>query len=153
MKTFDHAQQVNRSPVDNPGFHQSWFPVALARDLEIGAVLGVDFLGSRVVVYRGATGKPVVQSAWCPHLGADLSIGELVNNQIRCAYHHWRFDEAGACAHIPTGDKIPPGPRNFSYPTAEALGLGWALHGEKPLFALPRLPRPHHDHLAFEPPL
>ena len=109
MKAFDHAQQVNSSAVDH-GFHQSWFPVALAREVGSGAVLGVDFLGTRMVVYRAATGKPVVQSAWCPHLGADLSIGELVNNQIRCAYHHWRFDEAGVCAHIPTGDKIPPGP-------------------------------------------
>ena len=95
MKAFDHAQQVNSSAVDH-GFHQSWFPVALAREVGSGAVLGVDFLGTRMVVYRAATGKPVVQSAWCPHLGADLSIGELVNNQIRCAYHHWRFDAAPA---------------------------------------------------------
>src|SRR5260370_19672895 len=140
MKACDHAQQVDRSPVDTPGFDESWFPVAVARELEIGAVLGVDFLGSRVVVYRGATGKPVVQSAWCPHLGADLSIGELVNNQIRCAYHHWRFDEAGVCAHIPTGGRIPPGARIFTYPTAEASGLVLAFNCEKPGFDLPRRP-------------
>ena len=150
MKAFDHAQQVNSSAVD-PGFHQSWFPVALAREVGSGAVLGVDFLGTRMVVYRAATGKPVVQSAWCPHLGADLSIGELVNNQIRCAYHHWRFDAAGACAHIPTGDKIPPGARIFTYPTAEAWGLVWAFNGEKPLFDVPRIPGIEQHELAFEP--
>src|SRR5215831_17740275 len=44
MKAFGDAQHVNRSAVDNPGFHQSWFPVALACELESNAVLGVDFL-------------------------------------------------------------------------------------------------------------
>jgi len=63
MKALDHEQQASRPSIDDPGFHQSWFPVALCRELESGAVLGVDFLGTRVVVYRGASGKPVVQSA------------------------------------------------------------------------------------------
>ena len=62
MKALDDEQQANRSSVDDPGFPQSWFPVALARQLGSGAVVGVDFLGTRVVVYRGPTGKPVVQS-------------------------------------------------------------------------------------------
>ena len=53
------------------GFHRCWYPVALARDLTPGSVIGRDFLGTRVVAYRDAAGQPVVQSAWCPHLGAD----------------------------------------------------------------------------------
>jgi nitrite reductase/ring-hydroxylating ferredoxin subunit len=151
MKALDDEQQVNRLPVDDPGFHQSWFPVARARELGRGAVLGVDFLGTRVAVYRGPTGKPVVQSAWCPHLGADLSIGEIVNGQIRCAYHHWRFDDAGICADIPTGGKIPRGARIFTYPSAEAWGLVWAFNGERPLFDVPRIPGIEERELAFEP--
>jgi len=151
MKALDDEQQVNRLPVDDPGFHQSWFPVARARELGSGAVLGVDFLGTRVAVYRGPTGKPVVQSAWCPHLGADLSIGEIVNGQIRCAYHHWRFDDAGICADIPTGGKIPRGARIFTYPSAEAWGLVWGFNGERPLFDVPRIPGIEERELAFEP--
>jgi phenylpropionate dioxygenase-like ring-hydroxylating dioxygenase large terminal subunit len=107
MSALDSRREKNGSPVDTASFPQSWFPVALAGELGSGTVLGVDFLGTRVVAYRTGTGRPVVQSAWCPHLGADLSIGEIVDGQIRCAYHHWRFDDAGVCAHIPTGDKIP----------------------------------------------
>ena len=57
------------------GFHQSWFPLALAGELESGKVIGRDFLGTRVILYRDATGKALVQSAYCPHLGADLSVG------------------------------------------------------------------------------
>ena len=40
MSAFGHARQLTRSAIDNPGFHQSWFPVVLARELESGAVLG-----------------------------------------------------------------------------------------------------------------
>jgi nitrite reductase/ring-hydroxylating ferredoxin subunit len=133
--------QVNqRLDPDAIGFHQSWFPVALAREVEAEKALGVDLLGTRVIVYRDAAGAPVVQSAWCPHLGADLSLGEMIEGHIRCPYHHWRFDETGACAHIPTGDKIPPGARIFTFPTAEAWGLVWAFNGAAPLFPPPEIP-------------
>ena len=76
------------------GFHQSWFPIALANELGTGAVIGRDFLGTRVILYRDPAGKALVQSAYCPHLGADLSVGQLVDGQIRCAYHHWRLRQS-----------------------------------------------------------
>jgi phenylpropionate dioxygenase-like ring-hydroxylating dioxygenase large terminal subunit len=91
-----------------------------------------------------------VQSAWYPHLGADLSLGQRVDGQIRCAYHHWRFDDSGNCVHIPTGDKIPPAAKIFSYPTAEAWGLAWAFNGEAPLFGVPRIPGIDEHDLAFQ---
>src|SRR3984893_4999251 len=112
------------------GYPQSGSPVALAGDVPAGQPLGRDFLGTRVVVYRDATGRAVVQGAYCPHLGADLSAGAVVEGQIRCAYHHWRFDCAGTCVDIPAGHRIQPGARIPTYPTAEAWGLIWALNGE-----------------------
>jgi len=121
-------------------FHQCWYPVALATEVTADQPLGVDFLGTRVVAYRDAAGRPVVQIAWCPHLGADLSQGQMIEGQLRCPYHHWRFDRKGACSHIPTGDKIPPAARVFSYPTAEAWGLVWAFNGTEALYQPPGIP-------------
>jgi phenylpropionate dioxygenase-like ring-hydroxylating dioxygenase large terminal subunit len=132
------------------GFHRSWFPVALARDLEEGRALGRDFLGTRVVLYRDPAGRPVVQEAYCPHLGADLSVGLVVGGQIRCAYHHWRFDGAGRCVDIPAGDTIPPAARLVTYPSAEAWGLVWAFNGEAPAFAVPRIPGVEEGDLTWE---
>jgi len=132
------------------GFHQSWFPVALASELSTGAVLGQDFLGTRVILYRDPAGKARVQSAYCPHLGADLSVGQVVDGQIRCAYHHWRFDCTGRCVDIPTGDKIPPGARIATYPSAEAWGLIWAFNGETPWFPLPSIPGAEERELIYE---
>ena len=132
------------------GYHQSWFPLALASELGSGQVMGRDFLGTRVILYRDAGGKAVVQSAFCPHLGADLSVGQVVDGQIRCAYHHWRFDCAGRCVDIPAGDKIPPGARIATYPSAEAWGLIWAFNGEAPLFPVPGIPGAEEPELICE---
>lgn len=121
-------------------FHQSWFPVALTGRVTAEKPLGINLLGTRVVAYRDPSGSAVVQTAWCPHLGADLSQGEMIGGQIRCPYHHWRFDQGGTCAHIPTGDKIPPGAHIFTFPSAEAWGLVWAFNGTEPLFPVPAIP-------------
>jgi phenylpropionate dioxygenase-like ring-hydroxylating dioxygenase large terminal subunit len=122
------------------GFHRCWYPVALAGDVVADAPIGRAFLGSRVVAYRDAAGRPVVQSAWCPHLGADLSLGGIVEGQLRCPYHHWSFGADGQCARIPAGDKIPAAARLFNYPAAEAWGLVWAFNGETPDYDVPRIP-------------
>jgi len=107
-------------------------------------------LGTRVVAYRDQTGKPVVQSAWCPHLGADLSVGQLVEGRLRCPYHHWSFDSAGACANIPTGDKIPSAARIFTYPAQEAWGLVWAFNGERADGDVPGIPDADERTIVFE---
>ena len=132
------------------GFHQSWFPLALADDVKRGQVVGRDFLGTRVILYRDPAGRAVVQGAYCPHLGADLSVGQVVEGQIRCAYHHWTFDCAGTCVDIPAGDKIPPGARIPTYPSAQAWGLIWAFNGEAPTFAVPGIPGAEERELIYE---
>jgi len=146
------TQTLARRQTDevSAGFHQSWFPLALGSDLGAGQVIGRDVLGTRVVCYRDAAGRAVVQAAYCPHLGADLSVGQVVDGQIRCAYHHWRFDCAGRCVDIPAGDKIPPGARIPTYPSAEAWGLIWAFNGEAPNFAVPGIPGAEERELIYE---
>ncbi|HTN92502.1 MAG TPA: Rieske 2Fe-2S domain-containing protein [Sorangium sp.] len=131
-----------------PVYHLGWYPLALSSEVTGRAPLGRDFLGGRVVLYRDIAGKPVVQSAYCPHLGADLSVGDVMDGQIRCAFHHWCFDNAGTCVRIPTEGKIPPGARIFTYPSGEAWGLVWAFTGERPLFDLPRVPRAEESGLV-----
>ncbi|HZY54082.1 MAG TPA: Rieske (2Fe-2S) protein [Reyranella sp.] len=126
--------------IGEAGFHRSWYPLCLSAELAAGNAIGRDFLGTRVVAWRDASGKPVVQSAWCPHLGADLSVGQVVEGRLRCAYHHWSFDGSGACAHIAAGDKIPSAARIFTYPVEETWGLVWAFNGDTPDFEVPRMP-------------
>jgi phenylpropionate dioxygenase-like ring-hydroxylating dioxygenase large terminal subunit len=132
------------------GFSQCWFPVAQSSELAAGQLLGSEFLDGRVVVYRGADGQARVHSAYCRHLGADLSVGDVVGNDLRCAFHHWQYGPDGMCSKIPaTSARIPNAARLLSYPTAEAMGLIWAFNGSEPLYDPPAFPTHAADSLNY----
>jgi len=90
-----------------------------------------------------------VQSAWCPHLGADLSVGEIVEGRLRCPYPPRSFDGSGACAHIPTGDKIPAA-RALHLSRGGGLGVVWAFNRRAADFDLPRIPGAEEGTIAFD---
>ncbi len=75
-------------------FIESWFPVCTSQAVVPGAVVGPPFLDGRIVIFRGDDGMATVMFAYCPHLGADLAAGKVVDNRIRCAFHRWEFDTA-----------------------------------------------------------
>ena len=126
------------------GADQCWYVVALASEVDDGKVVGSDFLGGRVVVYRTADGAPVVLGARCAHMGADLSLGDVVDDDIRCTFHHFRYGPDGRCTGIPSNDRIPAKARVASFPAAERWGLIWAFNGPEPLFEVPAV-RDHDD--------
>ena len=130
---------------ENGLFSQSWFPLCLSNAVAPNQVRGEDFLDGRVVIFRTASGRAQVLSAYCPHLGADLSVGDVYEDTIRCAFHHWQYDVDGVCTKTRVGDPPPPGACLFKFPTIEKYGLIWAFNGEEPLFALP-----DDDDLAVE---
>jgi nitrite reductase/ring-hydroxylating ferredoxin subunit len=121
------------------GYDQCWYPVAIADDLKPGKIVGMPFLSGRVIVYRGQNGKAQVMSAYCAHLGADLSAGTVIGDDVQCPFHHWQYGASGRCLRIPAGDAIPRGARLYAYPTEEALGLIWAFNGDAPLYPVPSL--------------
>lgn len=118
-------------------FHACWYPVALSSEVEQGSLIGAPFLDGRVIVYRTSDGVAHVKSAYCRHLGADLSMGRLVNDRVQCPFHFWRYDSTGSCVDVPAGDPPPPYAKLFGYPTAESLGIIWAFNGETPLHPAP----------------
>ena len=118
---------------------EGWYAVALASEVGTDQPFGCDFLGGRVVVYRRSDGTPVVLTARCPHMGADLALGDVVGDDIQCTYHHFCFGADGACTSIPSEGAIPTAARVFSYPACEHLGLIWAYNGEAPLFPPPTI--------------
>jgi phenylpropionate dioxygenase-like ring-hydroxylating dioxygenase large terminal subunit len=122
---------------ENGLFSQSWFPICLADEVRAGTIRGESFLDGKVIVYRGADGIARVMSAYCPHLGADLSVGHVVESRVQCAFHKWEYDGAGRCVHTAIGDAPPPTARLFKFPTQERYGIIWAFNGEKPLWDLP----------------
>ncbi len=77
----------------------------------------------------------------CPHRSAPLSIGSVVDGELRCAYHGWRYDASGTCTAIPAlgDDARIPGRACLVRPHAvtERFGLVF-LAPDEPRCALPR---------------
>ena len=59
-------------------YPKGWFQVAYSRDVEAGQVIGLHYFGRRLIGYRGGSGTPYVLDAYCPHLGADITVGGTV---------------------------------------------------------------------------
>jgi len=133
-----------RPPAEGEGgvFSQSWFPVALVSELRNDKPLGIDFLDGRIVVYRGLDGKVTALSGYCPHVGADLSKGKLVEGRVQCAFHHWEYDSAGTCVKTGIGDPPPTSACLFKFPVVERFGIVWVFNGDTPLFDVPGFPYP-----------
>lgn len=123
-------------------FSETWFPICLSRELLPANVRGVDFLDGRVVAVRGVGGQARVLSAYCAHLGADLSVGDVLGETLRCAFHHWIYDADGVCTSTKVGDAPPAGACLFRFPVCEKYGIVWAYNGEQPRFEVPEFPYP-----------
>lgn len=130
---------------DDGLFRQSWYPICLSSDVGAGEVRGEDFLGGRVAVYRTEAGEIRIMSAFCPHVGADLAVGTVVEDRLRCAFHLWEYDASGRCVKTAVGDPPPPTARLFAFPTRERFGIVWAFNGTEPLFELPDFDLPDND--------
>ncbi|MBW1600780.1 Rieske 2Fe-2S domain-containing protein [Streptomyces sp. JJ66] len=97
--------------------------------------------GREVVLWRDRKGVARCVAAHCPHQGANLGLGDVVKGELRCPFHHWRFDGNGVCSAIPGLSRPPTTARISSYPTREAYGFVWVWYGTaEPLFELPEFP-------------
>jgi phenylpropionate dioxygenase-like ring-hydroxylating dioxygenase large terminal subunit len=100
-----------------------WVTVASSAELRPGAVLPISCAGRDGIVFRTAAGAAHALDAYCPHLGAHLGYGgTVVGEQVRCPFHHWRFDSSGRCAGIPYAAQIPPGAQLGAWPLREENG-------------------------------
>jgi nitrite reductase/ring-hydroxylating ferredoxin subunit len=122
---------------ENGLFSQSWFPVCLSSEIAPGQIRGEPFLDGKVVAYRGEDGVARVMSAYCPHVGADLSLGCVVGQGLRCAFHKWEYDSQGRCHKTWVGDAAPRVARLYKFPVQERYGIVWAFNGDKPFWDIP----------------
>jgi phenylpropionate dioxygenase-like ring-hydroxylating dioxygenase large terminal subunit len=129
-------------PEGEGGFSQCWYPVCASNEVGRGEVVGIDFLDGRIVVLRGEDGVAQALSAYCPHMGADLSCGHVDGNELVCAFHFWSFNRDGECLKTMVGDPVPPRAKVFKFPTAEKYDLVWVFNGEEPLYELPGFGKP-----------
>jgi nitrite reductase/ring-hydroxylating ferredoxin subunit len=125
-------------------FPTGWFCVAESDEVAPGEVRTVHCFGQDLVLFRGEDGEVHVAEPYCPHLGAHLGVGGVVvENTIRCPYHHWRYDGTGRCVDIPYAKRIPPAAKITMWPALERNGLVFAWYhpdGVLPDWEIPVVP-------------
>jgi phenylpropionate dioxygenase-like ring-hydroxylating dioxygenase large terminal subunit len=109
---------------------EQWVPVARSADVTT-VPRPVEVAGRPYVAVRPAPDAPAtVLAALCPHRLVPLTAATVDGGRLRCAYHGWEFDQAGACVLLPSlGDQanIPPRAHLSAAPAArEADGQLWA---------------------------
>lgn len=121
-----------------------WLPFYLSEELEAGGQPErIRLLGEDLIAFREGSGAVGLVAEQCPHRGASLYFARNEACSIRCIYHGWQFDIAGACLEQPN----EPPESTFknkvqltAYPCRERNGVIWAYMGSlRPLPALPAL--------------
>ncbi|KAF9429412.1 hypothetical protein BGZ76_001330 [Entomortierella beljakovae] len=119
----DQKRRAGRFP---PPFPNGWFKLAKSGDVKPGQVINVNGLGRSFAVFRGQIDEEIhVLDALCPHLGANMAIGGVVEGDaVKCPFHGWKFDgKSGQCIDIPYAKSVPNMARTKRWIHREFAGL------------------------------
>ena len=86
--------------------------IRLASVDEIPEGEGREFrVGERFVAIFHYEGQFYALEDVCPHVGAPLNNGQLVDGTVMCMWHGWRFNlHDGVCINHPRGRDVPAFP-------------------------------------------
>lgn len=115
------------------GLRNIWYPVCQSVHINEKPA-GLHRLGLDVVLWRDSHGRIHAHDDRCLHRGAKLSVGQVVNDTLRCAYHGWCYNTSGQCVTIPTSKvaeaKLAPRLRLYQFEAQERAGLVWLYFPE-----------------------
>lgn len=118
-----------------------WWPVGFVDELTETKPKPVRLLGENFVLFRDGAGKTGFLDALCAHRRTTLAYGRVEATGLRCCYHGWLFDVAGACLEQPCEDpantfrdKI----RQGAYPTQVVAGVVFVYVGPQPAPLVPK---------------
>ncbi len=125
------------------GLPGQWYAVVRA-DWVNDKPLGLTRLGRRLVVWRDGSGAIHVQRGNCPHRGAPLSLGAVIDGKLTCAYHGVQIDGTGTIVSVPAypGCSIEGKQALKTYPSREIANCVFAYF-DSPIARAP---------VSFEPP-
>lgn len=133
-----------------------WYVVARSTEVKTQP-LSVVLWNQPIVIYRDSIGKIHALEDRCPHRQVKLSHGKVTGDELECAYHGWRFNEAGECAAVPylAANQKLPSCQIRRYPVQELDGFIWLFPGDSTdletqnFSSLKPLGVPEWDHLNY----
>ena len=119
-----------------------WQPIAAEAELTAeNPKLRIRALGEDLVLFRDGSGRIGLVEEQCCHRSASLFYGFIEDDGLRCPYHGWKFDCAGACIETPFEPKegnLKDHVKQQAYPVELLGGMIWAYMGPAPAPLLPR---------------
>ena len=112
------------SDLTAPSLPASWYYVCGSRALRPGRLTTVQLLDETLVVYRALSGRVHAVHSRCTHMGASLSAGTVLGEDLRCAMHHRAFVPEGS------GANHAGCLRQRAYPVAEKNGSVFVFAGD-----------------------
>lgn len=109
----------------------AWYPIEISQRIRAGVITQAFLHGQELAVWRNSAGQVMVWENRCPHRSVRLTLGRIVDDQLACGYHGWRYGNDGACRYIPAHPSSQP-PKNAcvkTYPVVEAHGVIWTSVG------------------------
>ncbi|MEO1145391.1 MAG: aromatic ring-hydroxylating dioxygenase subunit alpha [Cyanobacteria bacterium J06638_22] len=140
----------------HPVLQRFWYPVMPIAHLQENPQ-SFQLLGQRIALWLDEKGMPRAVRDRCCHRTAQLSMGEVIDGNLRCPYHGWAFDGSGACVDVPQllGQPIPKTYQVDAFACTERYGYAWVCLGE-PLTDIPDIPEANDPqfrriHQFYEP--
>ncbi|WP_232835758.1 Rieske 2Fe-2S domain-containing protein [Actinocorallia populi] len=109
-------------------YARGWHCLGLIEHFNDGKPHAVEAFGTKLVVFADTSGKLNILNGYCPHMGGDLSQGEVKGDEVACPFHDWRWSGNGRCAKIPYARRVPPRARTKSWPVLERNGQLYVWH-------------------------
>ncbi|MDP9182572.1 MAG: aromatic ring-hydroxylating dioxygenase subunit alpha, partial [Actinomycetota bacterium] len=109
-------------------FARGWHCLGLVRDFNDGQPHGLEAFGTKLVIWKGASGDLKVLDSYCRHMGGDLSQGTVVGENVACPFHSWRWGGDGKCQEIPYARRVPPRARTRAWQAMELDGQLFVWH-------------------------
>jgi len=132
FQTARNLRQRARAAGLSPNY---WYPADHESALAKGGVIETEFWNEPIAIFRGEDGKIAAIENRCAHRQIKLSLGQVKDCQLVCAYHGWSYDCEGRVAGIPHDLFGRPMPRFRvkSYPVRVRYGLIWIFPGDPEL--------------------
>lgn len=122
------------------GLINLWYVVARSSDVTDKPV-ALKRLGRNIVLWRDQDGRINVIDNYCPHRGAPLSMGNVIDGYLTCPYHGVQLDGDGMVVAVPPTPDCPMvGSKSTkAYPCRDHAEAIWVYFGDE---AHPVAPEP-----------
>ena len=127
-----NLRQQARAAGMNPDY---WYAVEEVRRVKPGTVVEIVFWKRSIALFRTTDGSFQAIEDRCLHRQLKLSLGDVKDCRLVCAYHGWAYDKDGRVAEIPDlfGRKRVPDISLRTYPVKVRYGLVWLFPGNPEL--------------------